>query len=332
MAIFNLWRRTTFFACLLMAVGIVEYFVVVQLHSSLQAGEREELLLAGGRPLTLLEREAERQEETLVQAAEWQGRQRELSAGARGGGEVAGENLDQADVRLARELHDLRVDRLKNFQRRTGSFLADQQQRNFEVRSNSQLPAVDLQQQQQQQQQQQHQQRRGVGGYNDRLAEILNLSRVVDEILSHEGKGDRALRQYFEESEGDRLKEKLDRLYDIYAAKDRRDSTRDRDGGEDYTEMKVDYDSEEEEEEEDYKRVFDPEDFVVSIGTDGRLNVSRKPLPPEMLVENTTFPARNMTTREKAGLNILLSIRYHVSCQVIKFLSLIFSGLSCTHK
>ena len=325
MAIFNLWRRTTFFACLLMAVGIVEYFVVVQLHSSLQAGEREELLLAGGRSLTLLEREAERQGETLVQAAdEWQGRQRELSAGARGE-EVAGENLDQADVRLARELHDLRVDRLKNFQRRTGSFLADQQQRNFEVRSNSQLSPVDLQQQQ-------HQQRRGVGGYDDRLAEILNLSRMVDEILSHEGKGDRALRQYFEESEGDRLKEKLDRLYDIYAAKDRRDSTRDRDGGEDYTEMKVDYDSEEEEEEEDYKRVFDPEDFVVSIGADGRLNVSRKPLPPEMLVENTTFPARNMTTREKVGLNILLSIRYHVSCQVIKFLWLIFSGLSCTRK
>ena len=296
MAVRTVWRRATVFSFFLLVLGVVEYFVVVQLHSSLQVGEREEeLLLAGrGRSLSLLEGGAER----------WEGRRVQAGSEERGGGEVAGVNLDQtSEVRLARELHDQRVDRLRNFERRTGSLLADQQRRNFGVRE-KQLQVGNGQRQAIQ---------RG-GSYNDRLAEILNLSRLVDEILSPKGKGDQALRQFFEQTEGERLKERLDKLYDIYAAKGKKDSAtkdRDRDFEEDYVEVHEDYDSEEEEEQ--YRRVFDPEDFVLTVGADGRVNVSRKPLEPEVLVENMTLPARNMTRSEKAGLNILLSIRYCIS-------------------
>ena len=288
-----------------MVLGIVEYVAVVQLHGSLQVGEREEeRLLAGGRSFTLLEREAERLQEAPMQVAgDWRGRRRGGSERVHGGGEVASENLDPPEVRLARELHDLRVDRLRNFDQRPGSFLSDQWKRNLGDRRKSQLAD---------QQQLKHQ--LGTGSHDRRYSEMLNLSRLVDEILSPERKGHKALRQFFEENEGDRLKEKLDKLYVIYAAKGQKGPTTkasDRNYEDDYTDLK---DSEEEEEEEEEgKRVFDPQDFIVSVGADGRLNVSRKPLPPEVLVENSTLPARNTTPSEKAGLDILLTIRYHVS-------------------
>ena len=312
MTVRTLWRRTAFFSCFLMVVGIVEYVAVVQLQGSLQVGEREEeRLLAGGRSFTLLERESERLQEAPMQVAgDWRGRRRGGSERVHGGGEVASENLDPPEVRLARELHDLRVDRLRNFDQRPGSFLSDQWKRNFDTSRKSQLLAD----------QQQLKHKLGAGSHNQRYSEMLNLSRLVDEILSPEGKGHKALRQFFEENEGDRLKEKLDKLYDIYTAKGQKGSTTkdavtsDRNYEDDYTDLKDSEEEEEEEEEGERKRLFDPQDFIVSVGPDGLLNVSRKPLPPEVLVENTTSPPINMMSSEKAGLNILLTIRYyHVS-------------------
>ena len=281
------------FSCFLLAVGLVEYLIVVQLHGSLQ-GEQE-LTAAWTRSLP------PGAEEPLLHGGD---RERGGEPGEPGQKkDVAGGNLDQSEVGLARELRDLRVDRLRNFERRTGSLLADQQRRIFEARDVGPSDGGT---------QQPLQQQGRVGGrHKTGLAELLNLSREVDKILSPELIGEDLLKRFFKEGEGDRLKDKLDRLYDAYTSQNKKQSDKDASTKEKdyehYLEMRDEYGSNEEEEE--YRRVFDPEDFIVSVGADGRVNVTRKELEPEVLLENTTLPTRDMTPSEKAGQNIMLTIR-----------------------
>ena len=312
----SVWRKAAWLGCFLLVVGAVEFLLIVRLHNSLHIGEEEEQMLLAGRGVLTSHLAVERQAAAAVQRKQlhvysWKQSPEEEEGGLdeREGGGLDG---DYDEVRLARELRDLRLDRLNSFRQRgrtgMGSQLADQQRRNFELRQNT-LLAVDKETQPQQ---------RVTGDHSDLLktslqGQWLNVSRLLEEAatLRHKNAG----KQSFGEKQSDRLKETLDKLDDIHAAQEgkewhlKRDKD-ERENDKDYEEEENgEYDSEEDEEE--YHRVFDPNDFVVSIGTDGKINITRKQLEPEVLLENMTLPMRDDTTSfEREGLNIMLTIRY----------------------
>ena len=289
-----LWRRAVFISSCLLFVGVVEYAVVLQLQASQQVGKAVEHQLTAGRSRKFPLGAGEQRKESPVQAEG--GRNLEQGRELEGGEEVGGRDLDQSEVRLARELHDLRVDRLRNFERRTGSFLADQQRSNFEAGgadlAKQQLPEVERR-------------------HKLSVSELLNLSRLVKDILNPESRENDMLKRFFDDSDDrDRLSHKLERLYHVYSSQAKKDQKTDGDDEKITGEKDKDYaDYIESEEDEEYRRVLDPEDFIVSVGADGKVNITRRVLEPEVLVENLTLPKRNMTPTEKAGQNIMLTIR-----------------------
>ena len=76
---------------------------------------------------------------------------------------------------------------------------------------------------------------------------------------------------------------------------------------EDYEEDEDEEDEDEENEEKKDNWVFDPDDFEIIVSKDGTVEVRRK---PEVLVENMTLPARNLTPFEQDGGNIMLTLRF----------------------
>ena len=296
----------------------MEYVLLVQLHSSLLsvAHETGDETLLPGKTVTSRGEAEERAE------LQWAGvhfglhdprdfaeeRERRELAGGGDAGEYGGFG-DPSEVRLARELHDLRMDRLSQFRRpeRGPEINVDQQKRSLQ-----QPPTRDKLNDTNLQQLLELLEERFRTGQMD-LA--LNLTLLLSDGGSPLGRSD-VLKHFLSESRGSTLGEALDRLHDAYTAQGDKDwkygsiskQGADKESDDD------DSDEEEEEEEEENGRVFDPNDFLITMNSDGTVNVTRKELEPEVLVENSTFPLRNMTTSEKEGLNIMLTIRYIHTC------------------
>ena len=259
--------------------------VIMQVINSLQIQGEEDGLLVGQTVASLRRVEQEME----LQKSRWyvDSWLRRTQQGEEGAGEKKregqGEDIELREVRMARELHDLRIDHLNNFARRTGSLLADQQQRNFELRRNG-LPAPEAALQQQQ---------RVIDEQKSSLWDKWNVSHIV-ESLSIENR-DEALRLE------NKLREELHRFYDVYTAKEGEEQNGlHKELKDDVNDLKQERKGQEEEE-EDYEnegeegegknRVFDPEDFDISIAEDGKVIVTRKQLEPEVLVENLTRTA-----------------------------------------
>ena len=301
MTLRGLWRRVAYVGFFLLG-GVV---VAMQVLNSLQVG-REDGLLVGRTvaPVRRVEQEVGMQRNHWY-VESWLSRTQQGEDVGGGGGDKKREGQDGdselSEVRMARELHDLRINRLNNFARRTGSLLADQQQRNSELRlNNSELRLNGLEGAQRQEQ-----------GKSDResiekssLQAKWNVSRIVESLSIENREEALALEN--------KLRGELDRWYDMYAAKqgeERNDSKKldqERHGEEkeDYEEDYTEEYEEDEEEEEGKRRVFDPEDFDINIAEDGRVIVTRKQLGPEVLVENLT------TTSTLEEWRIMLTLRY----------------------
>ena len=277
----------------------MEILLVVQLQDSLQfRGEEEEKILLAGHSVSTYRQSERRAAGLQLHMYDWQ----RTRAGERELEEERGEGDDEPrEVRLARELHDLRMDRLGNFGRRTGSLLVDQQQRNAELRNRGTPGLADGGAQPQ----------AGDSSRNgDKL--LLRLKATLQERsknvthLAQDLSLMKVLKQSFDERE--RLGEALDELYDILYEGGRREPVQQGEYEDYYEEEYLT-----EEKEEDYGRVFDPDDFIIGVGADGKVNITRKQLEPEILLENLTLPVRDMTPLEKEGLNILLTIRFSIS-------------------
>ena len=293
------WKKVAFLSCFLIVVGAVEFLIVLQLHDSLHIGE-EDGRLARQIITSHHEVELERvQKQWHIERRQSQTKQEQ--------GEQEGEREEDGvgtdEVRWPRELHNLRVDRLNNFRQRTGSLLADQQLRNFELRKYG-LPVVPDAVRQQ-----------GIKSVDDKeftlktpLQRKWNFSLVGEDSLY---KVDvlQPVPVFFSDVEGNRLREELRKIH-----------TAEGEGWKNLYNLEQDHneeeDNEEEEEEDDsdedkneHRRAFDPDDFETYMGEDGKVKVRRK---QEVLVENMTPPMRDRTLFEREGWNIMLTVRYVV--------------------
>ena len=265
--------------------------VIMQVLNSLQVG-REDGLLVGQTvaPVRRVEQEVGVQRNHWY-VESWLNRMQQGEDV--GGGEKKREEQDgDIEVRMARELHDLRINRLNNFTKSTDSLLADQQQQNFELRQNG-LQGT---------QQQLHENK-----YSWQVSHIMKSLSIEnrEEALALENK----------------LREQLDNWYDTYGTQEqnglknlgqKRDGEEEDDYEEDYEEdYSEDYEEEEEEEEEVKRRVFDPEDFDIRVAEDGKVTVTRKQLEPEVLVENITKPSTEIEEWK-----IMLTLRSDMLCVV----------------
>lgn len=289
----SFWRKATWFSCFLLAVGLVEYFVLVQLHSSLLHADHkaEDERLMAGKSVTS-RRETEDGKWAVMPWGIHDSQQQHLEDRERREAGRIGEIRDNSDdlneIRSARELHDMRIERLNNFKqpRRGLQLQAEQEERSHKMKDNM-LNDTNLRQ----------------------LLQVLNLTHILDGggFPHSENINENFLKNFLNESVGNnRLSLTLDNiLYTEQKNKQwKQDRTQDTDKEEDSDEH---YD--EDDDYEDNHRYFDPDDFIVSIDSNGRVNVTRKQLEPEVLVENTTFPVRDMTKFEKEGSNIMLTIR-----------------------
>lgn len=251
MALRGFWRKVAGFSCFLLIVGLFEFVMVVQLQNSLRTEEKED-----GTPLVRALEQARIQSPWHVKG--WQSRTQQEERGQE----------DENEARKARELHNLRADRLNNFRKRAGSLLADEQPQN-------RLPEPEE--------------------YEDNEHRLeMELEKKWQSVSQLLGEGNVSLKI------NETLKEEFVRLWKMLRMEEGIDHLEEKDS-EEY--------SEEDEEEYEDERSFDPNDFEVFIGEDGRMHV-RKKLNPEILVENCSYPIRNMTQFEREGGNILLSIRY----------------------
>lgn len=261
MALRSFWRKVAGFSCFLLMVGLFEFVMVVQLQNSLHTGENEDSHRAKWTRTTPRVRAAEHEQiQSPWHIEGWQSRTQQEER----------EREDEDEVRKARELHNLRKDRLNNFRKRARS---DQQLQN-------RLPAIP--------EPEQHR--------NNEQDPKMELQKKWQSILR------------LEESNGtlklnDTLRLELLKLWNMMIMEEDMHRLEEKDPEED---------SEDEDEEDEDRRSFDPDDYEIFIGEDGKMHVRKKVYSqePETLVENCSYPLRNMTLFEREGRNILLSIRY----------------------
>ena len=315
MAVRGGWRRVAWFGSFLLLIGVVEYVLILQFHSSLDRSldaDRDRIL--PGHHLTMTRME---EDDSLWHIHSWQGRRQQ---GEHQRKEVEGvergeKEGDKEEERLARELHDLRVDRLNMFRKRTGSQLSNQQQQSLEWRRSVFPDAPDGVQPGARSYSDGQKNSQGSKNANPSLKSTDRFSQAVDN----------AFKVAMSEIEEGKLMQALDTLHDMHAANKFRRVDLDNieeelkeeyeENGykeeEDKEEEEDDKDEDEyEEEDERQKWVFDPSDFEIVIGDGGKLIVNRKSLEPEPIVENMTLPLRNLTALERDGGNIMLTLRY----------------------
>ena len=315
MAVRGGWRRVAWFGSFLLLIGVVEYVLILQFHSSLDRSldaDRDRIL--PGHHLTMTRME---EDDSLWHIHSWQGRRQQ---GEHQRKEVEGvergeKEGDKEEERLARELHDLRVDRLSMFRKRTGSQLSNQQQQSLEWRRSVFPDAPDGVQPGARSYSDGQKNSQGSKNANPSLKSTDRFSQAVDN----------AFKVAMSEIEEGKLMQALDTLHDMHAANKFRRVDLDNieeelkeeyeENGykeeEDKEEEEDDKDEDEyEEEDERQKWVFDPSDFEIVIGDGGKLIVNRKSLEPEPIVENMTLPLRNLTALERDGGNIMLTLRY----------------------
>lgn len=236
-------------------VGLFEFVMVVQLQSSLHTGENEDSHRAKWTRTTPRVRAAEHEQiQSPWHIGGWQSRTQQEER----------RREDEDEVRKARELHNLRKDRLNNFRKRARS---DQQL----------LPAIP--------ESEQHR--------NNERDPKMELQKKWQSIFQHLEGSNGTLKL------NDTLRLELLKLWNMAMEEDM------------YRLYEKDPEEDSEKEDED-QRSLDPDDYEIIIGEDGRMHVRKKVYSqdPEILVENCTYPMRNMTLFEREGRNILLSVRY----------------------
>lgn len=260
------------FSCFLLMVGLFEFVMVVQLQSSLHTGENEYSHRAKWTRTTPRIRAAEHEQiQSPWHIEGWQSRTQQEERGQE----------DEDEVRKARELHNLRKDRLNNFRKRARS--AQQPQ--------NRLPDIP-----------EPEEHRKV--WNNERDPKMELQKKWQSISQHLEETNDTLKL------NDTLRVELLKLWNMMTMEDDMYGLEEKDPEED---------SKEDEEDED-QRSLDPDDYEIFIGEDGKMHVQKKvySLEPEMLVENCTYPKRNMTLSEREGRNILLSIRYGQKSGVLR--------------